>query len=120
MKYISRATTLTTLIAALFLTACTTHVSDLSMISNKNVSLDKINLDTCPQKKNVEGEDSKFVFLFIPFGQAKLREALNDALEKGNGDLMIDASVYTYHWWFIVGQVGIKIKGDVINTRKRN
>ncbi len=108
------------LMSVLYMSGCTTHLTDLSMISNKNVSLNKVDIDKLPQKKNVEGEDSKFVFLFIPFGQPTLKEALNNALEKGNGDLMVDASVYMTSWWFLIGESGIKIKGDVVNTRGVN
>lgn len=104
-------------ISVLYMCGCTTHLTDLSMISNKNVNLNKVDIDKLPQKKNVEGEDLKFVFLFIPFGQPTLKGALNDALEKGKGDLMIDASVSTTGWWFLVGQTGLKIKGDVVNTK---
>lgn len=106
-----------TIILISCLCGCSTHMTDLSMISNKNISLNKIDLDKLPQEKNVVGEDRKFVFLFIPFGTPTLKGALNDALENGHGDLMVDASVYSTGWWFLVGQTGIKIKGDVVNTR---
>ncbi len=108
------------LIAVLYISGCTTHLTDLSMISNKNINLNKVNIDKLPQKKHVEGEDKKFVFLFIPFGQPTLKGALNDALEKGNGDLMVDASVYITNWWFLIGQNGLKIKGNVVNTKGGN
>ena len=49
-------------------------MTDLSMISNKNISLDKVDIDKLPQEKHIEGEDSKFIFLF-PLGQPKLKEA---------------------------------------------
>ena len=98
---------------------CTTHISDLSVISNKNIDTGQIDLDAISQKKHVEGQDDKFVFLFIPFGQPTLKEALNDALEKGGGDLMINASVYVRQWWFLIGRSGIRIKGDVVNTKRR-
>ncbi len=101
----------------LCLNGCTTHLTDLSMISNKNVNLNKVDIDQLPQKKNIEGEDTKFVFLFIPFGQPTLKGALNDALEKGEGDLMVDASISATSWWFLIGQTGLKIKGDVVNTK---
>lgn len=104
-------------LTVIYLSGCTTHITDLSMISNKNINLNKVNIDTLPQKKSIEGEDTKFMFLFIPFGQPTLKEALNDALEKGQGDLMVDASVYVTSWWFLIGETGIKIKGDVVNTK---
>ncbi len=30
---------------------------------------------------------------------------------------MVNASVYHTGWWLGIGEVGIKIKGDVINTK---
>ena len=105
------------LITLLFLSACTTHMTDLSMISNKNINLSQINIDRAPQRKLVEGEDSKFVLLFIPFGLPKIKEAVNDALHKCDGDLIIDASLYHKWWWFIIGVDTIQIKGTVVNTR---
>jgi hypothetical protein len=104
-------------LAAVLVSGCSSHLTDLSMISNKNIELNSIDIDKAPQHKLVEGEDTKFVFLFIPFGIPKLQEALNDALAKGDGDLMVDASVYSEGWWFIVGQQTLKIKGTVVNTR---
>ena len=86
------------LISVLYISGCSTH--------------------KLPQSKNVIGKDKKFVFLFIPFGQPTIKGALNDALQKGNGDLMVDASVYVTNWWFLIGQTGIEIKGDVVKTRE--
>lgn len=106
-----------TTLTVLCLSACTTHITDISIISNKNITLDKIDIDRCPQRKLVEGEDSKFIFLFIPLGQPKIKEAVNDALQKGNGDLIVDASLYKKSWWFLIGQQSIQIKGTVVKTR---
>lgn len=104
------------IVMMLFLGACSTHLTDLTIVSNRNVELDKVNLDKAPKVKNVIGEDKKFVFLFIPFGQPKLKEAVNDALRKGDGDLMLDVAVYAKSWWFIVGQSSIEVNGTVVNT----
>ena len=101
----------------IFLSSCTTHLTDLSIISNKNINLEKIDIDRAPQRKLVEGEDSKFILLFFPLGQPKIKEAVNDALQKGNGDLIVDASLYLKSWWFIIGQTTIQIKGTVVDTR---
>ncbi|PZP39466.1 MAG: hypothetical protein DI585_04060 [Pseudomonas fluorescens] len=104
-------------LAALLLSGCSTHLTDVSMISNKSVELESINIDKAPQRKLVEGSSTKFIFLIIPFGYPTIKEALNNALEKGQGDLMVDASIYREGWWFLVGQDTIKIKGTVVNTK---
>jgi hypothetical protein len=105
------------LLAVLLLAGCSTHITDLSVISNKSVDLGSINLDKSTQVKNVVGDDTKFIFLFIPFGQPRLQEALNDAFRKSDGDLMIDASVHHKGWWFLVGESTIEIQGTVVKTR---
>ncbi len=100
------------------LSACQTHQTDLTVISNKNISLTDVDLDKAKQTKNVTGEDVKFKFLFIRFGTPRLNEAVNDALNKNNADLLTDASVYTYYWSVLLfGQEGIKITGTAVSTR---
>ena len=47
-----------------------------------------------------------------------MKEALDDALTKADGDLMIDASLYSTSWWFLVGQVGLELRGTVVNTKE--
>ena len=105
------------LVLAIFISGCTTHLTDLSVVSNKNINLETINIDKLPQKKGVVGRDEKFVFLIIPLGHPTIKEAVNDALKKGDGDLMIDTSVYVTNWWFLIGQTGIEVKGTVVNTK---
>lgn len=103
--------------ALLTLSSCTTHLTDLTVITNKNVNIEKINIERSPQRKNVVGTDTKWVFLCIPLGLPKLREAVNDSLEKGQGDMIIDASVYYKEWWFLLGQSSIEVRGTVVNSK---
>jgi len=106
------------LISLLFTFGCSIRLADLTMISTKNVTLDKVDLDSLPQTKGVVGKDEKFVFLGIPLGLPHLEEAVDDALEKGNGDILIDSVLYTKHWdiW-IIGQNILEVKGTVVKSR---
>lgn len=125
-------------ILSIFIGGCTTHIIDLSMISNKNIALDKIKLDNVStqaekyalikkridppsQRKMIEGEDSRFGFLFgflsIPFGQPRIENAVSDALKRGNGDLIIDASIYLKQLGFLIGFTSIQIKGTVVSIK---
>jgi len=116
LKKLCRGMAVAFLIVAV--TGCSSvRMGDMSVISTRNVSLDKIDLDKMPQVKNVIGEDSKFIFLFIPFGIPTLEEAVDNALVKGGGDIMIDSVFYRKGWWFLVGQTTIQVKGNVIKTR---
>ena len=105
-------------LAVLILTSgCSLRIADLTVVSTRNVNLDKVDLDSMPQTRGVIGKDSKFMLCFIPLGVPHLEDAIDDALDKGNGDIMVDGVLYSEGWWFLVGQNTIKVKGNVINTR---
>ena len=101
----------------LITTGCTTRLGDMTVLSSRNVTLNKVDLDKLPQVKGITGRDSKFIFLCIPFGVPRLEDALDDALNKGGGDVMIDAVVHQEGWWFLVGETALTVKGTVVNTR---
>lgn len=100
-----------------FVSGCSTRIAALNMVSTKNVSLKKINLERLHGKK-VVGVSSKPIFIIIPLGLPTLQEAVDDALEKGRGDLMLDAVVYDRSYWFILGVSKIVVKGTVVNTKE--
>ncbi len=105
------------LLLGLALTAgCTLRQADLTAISTRNVSLAGVDLDSLPRKK-VEGKDSAFIFLFIPFGQPHLEDAIDQALDAGDGDLLLDGVVYTKAFWLLFGSQSIEVKGTAVNTR---
>jgi hypothetical protein len=97
--------------------SCATRVADLSVIASHNVNLDKIDLDTLPQVKRVTGKDSRIILFCIPLGMPTIEGALDDALEKSGGDLMIDAVLYRGGWWFLIGETQVILKGTVVKTR---
>jgi hypothetical protein len=105
------------LICILFTSACSIRLADFSILSTRNVNLDKIDLDSKPQVKGVVGKDTSFIFLFIPFGFPHLEDAVDDALNKGNGDVLIDGVLHSKAWWFICGQNTLEVKGTVVKTR---
>lgn len=111
---------LSILALSLFLSACTTRIASMTMISDRNIRTKDVKVSDLPKTKNVVGKSSKFVFLFIPFGIPTLKEALDDALTKADGDLMVDASLYATFWWFLIGQTGLEIRGSVVNTQEGN
>lgn len=106
------------LIVLVIASGCTTRLADFTMISTRNVELDRVDLDSLPRTRGVSGEDSRFIFLFIPFGSPHLEEAIDDALEKGGGDVMTDAVMSSTIWWFLIGQNTLRVKGTVIDSRR--
>ncbi len=117
MRVVRWWTALVVAACALVVSGCMTRIGDMTMVSTRNVSLDRMDIDKLPQTRNVVGEDSRFIFLFIPFGVPHLKDAVDDALNKGKGDLMTDVAIYQGGWWFLVGEMKMRVKGTVVKTR---
>jgi len=116
-KMLMRVPILLLILGAFILSSCSIRLADLSVVATHNVNLDKVDLDSKPQTKGIRGRDSAFVFLFIPFGIPHLEEAIDDALTKGNGDVLLDAVIYSKSWWFLIGENALEVKGTVVKTR---
>jgi len=103
-------------------TGCTVRHGDFSVLSNKLIRTSDFELDKADRVKGISGKDVQHIVLFIHFGSAPTLEgALDDALEKGGGDVMTDAVVKWYWWWipYIYGQSAWVVKGDVVKTRNK-
>ena len=104
-------------LTVLLSSGCSMRLGDMSVISTRNLSLDTVDLDRLPQTERVVGRDTKWMILIFPIGIPHLEDAIDDALEKGNGDVMVDAVVHSSGWWFLIGQNTISVKGSVVKTR---
>ena len=107
-------------VAALVFSGCAVRHGDFPVISNKMLRLSEFELEKTDRVKNIEGKDIAHTIIVFPTGVPTLEGALDDALEKGDGDVMTDAVVKSYGWYipYIYGQSGWTVKGDVIKTRK--
>lgn len=100
------------------LSGCSMRLGTMTAISTRNIKLDEVDLDKLPQVKNITGTDSRFAIFTIPLGFPTLQGAVDDALAKGNGDLIIDGVIMREGWTAILfGQNSISITGNVINTK---
>ena len=105
-----------------FLSGCTVRHGDFSVISNKLVRTSEFELDKADRAKGIVGKEAQHIIIIFPFGSTPtLGGALDDAFEKGGGDVMTDAVVKTYFFWipYIYGQSAWVVKGDVVKTRKK-
>ena len=99
------------------ISGCST-TSDCTVLSSKVVRLNEFELDKA-DRKQAHGESIVHTFLFIPDkAQPNLKEALDNALEAGGGDVMTDARLTWRSWWFIYGETGWSVDGNVSKTRK--
>ena len=95
--------------------ACTGHVANLSLVSNRSVDLGTTTLDL-RKGTQVTGEDCGYALLgVIPLEVPSLEDAVSDALEKANGNIMVDATATASVFYAIVfAQTCIKIVGMVL------
>lgn len=103
---------------------CMTRMADCTVASTKNVKLSKLDIDSLPRTKDVEGQSTQFKILLglIPLsGPPNIKDALDDAFDKGDGDLMIDTVFYEGGWSaLLVSENIISVKGEVVKTRNTN
>lgn len=100
---------------------CVVRHGDFTVLSDKMVRLSDFELDKADRMKGVVGEDTMHMVCIFPIGgPPTLEGAIDDALEKGGGDVMTDAIVKSWGWYipYIYGQFGWSVKGDVVKTRK--
>lgn len=101
----------------LILGACTARIGDLTLISTKNIDLNSSRLDA-REGKRVEGEDCVYWPLgLIPLGLPNLEEAVDEALEKGNGNILVDQVTYQKGYYFVIASVScIQVEGTVLDA----
>jgi hypothetical protein len=122
-KKMRRALPLACALGLALTSGCMTRMADCTVASTKNVKLSKLDLDSLPRTKEVEGQSKQLKLLgLIPLsGPPNIKDALDDAFAKGDGDLMIDAVFYQGGWYAILfsGNI-ISVKGEVVKTRNTN
>jgi hypothetical protein len=96
-------------------TGCTKRIGDFTMVTTKNY-------ETKTQYKMVgrmEGKSVKMI-IFIPLGTPDLKDAVDDAIQAGNGVYLANAVIEQMTWYaLIVGQTGYIVTGDVYAAADR-
>lgn len=102
--------TMLILVGLVVLEGCTMRLGDFTVLSTKNVDVGVIK-----PGDRFAGEDCiSLITPWIPLGEINWKNAMDRALEKGKGDVMIDA-VVTYTGWTVIlfGQQCVSIEGTV-------
>ena len=88
------------------------RTSDFTMLSTKNVLL---GIDQSKCKGTYEGKDSRSIIIFIPLGIPDIKEAADKAVERGGGNMLMNAVLYQEFWYvpLIYGEISYIVKGDV-------
>ena len=89
---------------------CTQRIGDFTLISTKNVELG------AKYKKidRFKGTDSRPEILMIPLGTPDLKQAVDNCIEEGKGELLTNA-VVDVGWWtaIVYGERKYTVTGDV-------
>lgn len=109
-------------VIALLAGGCSVRQGDFTVMTNRMVTLDRVDLDELPRAKRVEGEQTKLIqLLLIPFplsAYPTIEGAVDDALDKGDGDLVTDSVITITNMHFILfATQKITVEGDVVRTR---
>ena len=106
------------LLLFLVMTGCTAHVANLTAVSTREVHAQHADLDKFQTTRHVTGTHTTFCPLFIPLFDPG--RAVDDALSKGNGNLLINTDMYVSNYFAILGSVcSFKVTGDVVNLNKK-
>ncbi len=96
--------------AAAMLCGCMARIADFTAVSTKNADIPGQRLP------RVQGEDMSSIVLFFPTGQPNIKTAVDDALQKSGGDLLVDGVIYNKCWYIplLFGQCGYVVEGTPI------
>ena len=100
---------------ALLASACSTRVGDLTFVSTKNIELTDSRIDTSLGVRKT-GKDCKMSFVGIPLGQPHIKDAIDQAIQAGGGNAMVDEVTRREGWSFIIGQNCIEVEGTVVKV----
>jgi len=105
------------LIFTILSSSCSVRVADLTLISTKNIDLSNAKFDM-RKGRRTKGESCAIALLgLIPLGIPNLEEAVDDALNKGNGNVMVDQVTYIKNAYFVIAsQSCIEVEGTVLNV----
>ncbi len=96
------------------LVGCTTRLGDFTVLSTKNVDVSGLK-----PGDRFSGEDCvNYALGMIPLGSINYKNAMDQALEKGKGDIMVDIVLTSSSWAFplIWGQACVVVEGTVSQT----
>lgn len=99
--------------AVFIFSGCSSRLVDFTIISTKNIDMAKSS-SFKKGKSRIEGEDKVHIIIFIPTGQADIKECIDNAIEKVPGCVaLLDGVLYSKSWWipYIYGQAKFVVEG---------
>lgn len=103
------------------LNGCTGHVANLSLVSTRTIDLERVSLD--PRKgQRVTGDDCGYALLgIIPFTVPSLEDAVDDALEQAQGNVLVEAgSTASFFHAILFSQSCIEVSGTALKIPEKS
>ena len=100
------------LLILFLLTGCAERLGDFTVISTKNIDIGKNYIKV---ESDAIGTSTKQIIVIFPTGTPSIKDAVDDLLKKGNGDLVTNAVIH-YNWYYIpyiYGEFSYEISGDI-------
>lgn len=120
MTQINKSLGLLAIATVFLLSGCSHRVADLSIVSTKNIDLTQVAKLDPSAARRYSGEDCSFFLLNqYPFFNKipNLELAVDKALKKGNGNVMVDEVTVESDVWAVIGNVKcIQAEGAVFNV----
>lgn len=108
------------LVATVLSLGCSGTIAHFTVISNRDVDLSALDRPVMTQK-SVQGDSSRLtqLLIFPTFMAPSIGEAVDNALEAGKGDLLINATVVQEVVWipYLLSVETITVEGTVVDTR---
>ena len=92
---------------------CRSRMGDYTVLTTKNIDLTSFSSHSDSTGTPVEGVDEKHIIFVFPTGIPNIKEAVDDALEKGNAYMLTDAVLYYEYFYipYIYGNSKYVVKG---------
>ena len=95
--------------------SCSSRLGDFTMISTRNIDLNRVEGHRVDNTKRIEGEDVGSIIVCIPTRSPNMKEAIDDAIRKGGPNCvgLSDVVIDSYFWVipYIYGKTGVTVKG---------
>lgn len=103
------------LLGLFLLTGCVSRTSEFGIIAPKNTAISLQELQEVQVVKNVKASSDSFILLVIPFGHPNVEDAINQAMAKGNGQVLINVKIEQAIRWFVLfGFNQLNLTADVV------
>jgi len=102
------------LLLCVLFSGCKSRIGDFTLITTKNIDLASFSSHREESGERVTGEDKQSIYAGLP----NIKEAMDDALDKVNAYMLVDAAIY-YEWFYfpIIGYSKYEVTGVPIKRK---